>query len=73
MVARQMVGRTVRLDDPAWSIRTGYSHEYIPYGPDMVFEDEGQLKLAVRSVVYEPVCTRHAGTVRLELGEDAHL
>ena len=43
MVARHMVGRTVRLDDPAWSIRMGYSHVYILYGPDMVFEDEGQL------------------------------
>ena len=53
-------------------IRVGASLAYLVYAPIPLFEDEnGQLRLGVRGVAYEPACEAHGSRLIPEIGRDA--
>ena len=47
-----------------------HHHAYLLYGPRVVFAEDGQLKLEVRGLVYEPMAALVGNTLVLELGDD---
>ena len=52
-------------------IRTDpHHHAYLLYGPRVVFAEDGQLKVEVRGLVYEPMAALVGNALVLELGDD---
>ena len=59
------------LDQHDPRIRTDpHHHAYLLYGPRVVFAEDGQLKVEVRGLVYEPMAALVGNTLVLELGDD---
>ena len=59
------------LDQHDPRIRTDpHHHAYLLYGPRVVFAEDGQLKVEVRGLVYEPMAALVGNALVLELGDD---